>query len=243
MVKEMIKIIKSEFQKTRRTSINKLIIVTPLFALLLSFLWGGEQNGAYNWWYTMFLPGMLAIISAQVITREKNLSYKGLLLYPQDKGAIWLGKIVYISILFVLSSLIFMVGIIGMGFIYKSNILLRANILATIILLLTFLFQIPVSLFLTVKFNMFVTVLFNIGMTVLGVVSFGTNSFLKFNPYGVMSALMCPVLSILPNGLPVPENSPLLNGDTLVRDTTINILIFLTLTILTTIWFRKKEVN
>ena len=239
----MIDIIKSEFQKSKRTSINKFIIITPLLALLSSFSWGGGQNGAYNWWYTMFLPGMLAIISSEVITREKNLSYKGLFLYPLDKKDIWLGKIIYISILLMITSLIFMVGIEIIGLMGNPTIPLKANILGTIILIITFLFQIPISLFLTAKLNMFVSILFNIGMTIFGVVSFGTNSFLKFSPYGLISSLMCPILKILPNGLPVPENSSLLIGTTITRDILINIVTFLILTILTTIWFRRKEVN
>ena len=81
----MIDIVKSEFLKNKRTSTNKFILITPFFSLILSALWGGGQNGAYNWWYAMFLPGMLALISAQTITKEKNLSYKGMLLYPQSK--------------------------------------------------------------------------------------------------------------------------------------------------------------
>jgi len=239
----MIDIIKAEFQKSKRTSTNKFIIVTPLLTFLLCLLWGGGQNGAYNWWYVMFLPGMLAIIYAQLITMEKNLSYKELFLYPQDKCSIWLGKIIYISILLIFASLIFMIGTIGVGLIDKSTIPLKANILATIILILTSLFQIPISLFLTVRLNMFVTIFFNIAMTMIGVLSFETSTILKFSPYGTMSALMCPVLHILPNGLPVPNNSPLLNGDMIVKDTLISVVIFIVLTILTTIWFRKKEVN
>lgn len=240
----MIKIIKSEFQKSRRTSINKFVIITPIFTILLSKLWGGGQNGAYNWWYVMFLPGMLAIISAQVITKEENLDYKGLFLYPQDKGNIWLGKLIYISILFLISSLVFMFGImiIGSGSIYKSSISLKANILATIILFLTLLFQIPLSLFLTTKLNMFFSILVNIVMTVFGVASFGTNSFLKFNPYGIPSASMVPVLNILPNGLPASRDSLLLNGS-ISLNIVINISVFLILTVATTIWFRNKEVN
>jgi ABC-2 type transport system permease protein len=239
----MIDIIKAEFQKSKRTSTNKFIVITPVIAILLSFSWGGGQNGAYNWWYAMFLPGMLAIISAQVITRERDLSYKGVLLYPQDKGIIWLGKILYVSILLLLTSLIFMAGIYGVGLVSESTISLKANILASIILVLTFLFNIPISMFLTVQFNMFVSVLFNIAMTIIGVVSFDTNSILKFSPYRISSALMAPVLHILPNGLPVPENSPFLNGDMIIKDTITAIIYFIILTLLTTIWFRKKEVD
>ncbi|HHV30382.1 MAG TPA: lantibiotic immunity ABC transporter MutE/EpiE family permease subunit [Clostridium sp.] len=239
----MLEIIKSEFQKSKRTTINKFALITPLFTLLICVLWGGGQNGAYNWWYVMFLPGMLSIISAQVITREKSLSYKGVLLYPQSKASVWVGKIIYVSILLAFSSLIFAVGIEVIGFLFGSTIPLKANMLATVILILTFLFTIPVSLFLTVQFNMFVAVLFNIGMTMIGVVSFGTNSILKFSPYAASSALMVPILHILPNGLPVQADSPLINGDLIVTDTIINIIVFIILTILTTVWFDKKEVK
>lgn len=239
----MISIIKTEFLKSKRTSTNKFIVITPLLTLLLSILWGGGQNGAYNWWYVMFLPGMLAIVSSQAITREKNLSYKGISLYPQDKGSFWIGKVVYISVMLIFTSLIFMTGVEVIGLVYGSNISLKANMFATLILILSFLFNIPVSMFLTVQFNMFVAVIFNVGMTLIGVVSNGTNSILIFSPYGISSALMAPILHILPNGLPVPESSPFLNGDMILRDTVISIIFFILLTLLTTLWFRKKEVN
>lgn len=241
----MINIIKVEFQKSKRTSVNKFIIITPLISIMLSILWGGGQNGAYNWWYTMFLPGMLAIISAQIITREKNLSYKGILLYPQDKGILWLGKILHISILLILTSLIFMMSIEVFGLLFGSTITLRANMLATIILILTFLFNIPISMFLTVQFNMFVAVLFNIGMTIIGVITYtpDNNLMLMFFPYRTSSSLMVPILRILPNGLPVPENSLLLNKDMILRNIIISIIFYIILIVLTAIWFRKKEVN
>ena len=239
----MIDIIKAEFQKSKRTSTNKFIVITPLIAGLLSFSWGGGENGAYNWWYVMFLPGMLSIISAQVVTREKDLSYKGIFLYPQDKGIIWLGKIFYVSTLLLLTSLIFMAEIHVAGLVFGSTIPLKANALATIILVFTLMFNIPISMFLTVKFNMFVSVLFTVVMTIIGVVSFDTNSILKFLPYRISSALMAPVLHILPNGLPVSEGSPFLNSDMIIKDTIIAIIYFIILTILTTIWFRNKEAN
>lgn len=107
----MLNIVKSEFIKSKQTSIYKFIWITPLLTTFISALLGGGQNGAYNWWYTLFLPGMIAIISAQAITREKKLSYKGLFLYPIDKETLWLGKICYISILMIVSSIIFMVSV------------------------------------------------------------------------------------------------------------------------------------
>ncbi len=241
----MFDIIKSEFQKSKRTSTNKLILITPLFSIILSALFGGGQNGAYNWWYAMFLPALLALIAAQTIAREKNLSYKGVLLYPQSKGEIWMGKILYISVLLVFTNLIFMVGVEVFALIYGSTVPLRANILGTIVLIFTFLFNIPIIMFLTAKFNIFLAVLFNLGMTILGVVSYGSgvNLILKILPYGTSSTLMVPILGILPNGLPAPEGKPMPNGIEVLSSTLISIIIFLILTILTTMWFGKKEVN
>lgn len=239
----MLEIIKAEFQKSKRSTINKFVLLTPLFTIFLCVLLAGGQNGAYNWWYTMFLPGMLAIISSQVITRERSLSYKGVLLYPKGKGSIWLGKILYISILLIFSNLIFMIGIEVSGLLFDSSIPIKENIIATVILILTFLFTIPISLYITVRLNMFVTVLFNVGITIIGVVSYGTDSILRFLPYGTSSALMVPILNILPNGLPVPTISPILNGNVIVQDTVVNLIIFVVCMILTTLWFTQKEVN
>lgn len=239
----MLSIIKSEFIKSKRTSTNKFAVFAPLLCILLAACLGGGQNGAYNWWYTMFLPGTFAIISSQVMTREKSLSYKGISLYPIAKEKVWLGKIIYIILMLIASNLIFMLGIIGTGFIFESQIPFKANVFAILVLLITLLFQIPISLFLTAKFNMFIAVVFNIAMTMLGVVSFGSSSLLALSPYGVSSALMAPILHILPNGLPVPKASPYLSGDMIIRDSTLTFLLFLILTIVTTLWFGKKEVN
>lgn len=238
----MIDIIKSEFQKSKRTSINKFVIITPILTLILSFLLGDVQND-YNWWYIMFLPGMLSIISSQVITREEKISYKGLFLYPQDKGTMWVGKIIYLNILLIITSLIFMVGIICFSFIYVNpTISLNNNIWATLILIMTFSFQIPISLFLTVKFNMFISVIFNVAMTFLGALSFGTNLFKVLYPYGISSALMVPILHVLPNGLQVAENSMLPEVNITVG-ILINVVVFIIITTITTLWFRNKEVN
>ena len=241
----MIDIVKSEFLKNKRTSTNKFILITPFFSLILSALWGGGQNGAYNWWYAMFLPGMLALISAQTITKEKNLSYKWMLLYPQSKERIWIGKILYISILLVFTNLIFMLGAEVFALICGSTIPLRANILGTIVLIFTFLFNIPIIMFLTAKFNIFLAVIFNLGMTIFGIISYGSgiNLILKILPYGTSSALMVPILGILPNGLPAPEINSMPNRTGVLGSTLISIIIFLILAILTTIWFGKKEVN
>jgi len=239
----MLNVIKSEFLKGKHTSINKYVWATPLLIVLLSAVLGGGQNGAYNWWYVLFLPGMLAIISAQAVTREKKISYKGVFLYPVNKQAIWLGKILYISILLTISCTIFMISNYVIGFITSATITLKANITATVILIMTFLFQIPINLFMTARFNMFAAVLFNLIMSIISTVAYGSSSVIQYSPYGIGQYLMVPVLHIFPNGLPVPQGSYYLNGNMIIAKTLIGFAVFIILSTATMIWFTRKEIN
>lgn len=175
---------KSEFQKSKRSAVNKFVILSPIMTLLLCYFLGGGQNGAYNWWVVMFLPGLIAILAAMIIGRDKNLEYKGLFLYPKEKAEFWIGKTLYVSLLFLFSSPIFRLGIAMMGLFDQVTISLPTNVLAMSILILTILFQNPICMFMAVRFNLFVATLFNVGMVILSVVSFGTESIIAYFPYG-----------------------------------------------------------
>ena len=83
----MLAIIKAERLKWKRTFIPQLLWLTPLITLLLSaVLMGGAyfQTGAYNWWYTMLLPGALTICCALVVEKDKKLKYHSILALPLD---------------------------------------------------------------------------------------------------------------------------------------------------------------
>ncbi|MGV8906087.1 MAG: lantibiotic immunity ABC transporter MutE/EpiE family permease subunit [Acetobacterium sp.] len=237
----MIAIIKSEFQKSKGSSVNQFVILAPIAVLILGYFLGGGQNGAYNWWVVLFFPALIPILSSIVINREKNLGYKGLFLFPKDKAFFWIAKNLYLSLLLIFSSSIFMVGILILGFLDKPTISFKANLLATGILILTFLFQIPICMFLADQFNLFVATLFNLGMVILSVVSFGTGSIIRFSPYGVGVALMCPILYILPNGLPVPEGSPLLVNDSILSAGIGCCFLYVLFAGITALAFRNRE--
>lgn len=83
----MIAIMKAEKLKWKRTFIAKLLWLTPLVTLLISaVLMGGVyfQTGAYNWWYTMLLPGALTICCALVVEKDKKIKYHSILALPLD---------------------------------------------------------------------------------------------------------------------------------------------------------------
>ncbi len=58
----------------KRTFGIRLIWIAPIFSIIITFLLGGGQNGVYNWWYTMFLPGVLTLISSLIVQKMKKRS-------------------------------------------------------------------------------------------------------------------------------------------------------------------------
>lgn len=106
---------------------------------------------------------------------------------------------------------------------------------------LTFLWQIPLCLFLAARLGLFAAVLLNLAGTILGVVQFDKGGLWDYIPYTITFRLMCPVLSILPNGLPVPADSPLRSTEMILPDTLVSLGWFAILFLLTTVWFRRQE--
>ena len=62
----MNKILQSEHLKQKHTFQKKLIYLAPLVSIAIAFvLMGGYyiQKSAYNWWYTLILPGSFTMIT------------------------------------------------------------------------------------------------------------------------------------------------------------------------------------
>ena len=73
----MLSIVRAEYLKTRRSMGRMLIWAFPVIVFVLAFVLTLGMTNAYaesvwNWWYTLLLPGMLAIICHLSITREKK---------------------------------------------------------------------------------------------------------------------------------------------------------------------------
>ncbi len=240
----MVKFIISEVQKLKRTFSKKLIWLAPLVTLLLSIILGvGDlfQNGAYNWWYVMFLPASLSIIASTIVEKDKKLKYSALFTLPFSKDKLWFGKIISCSYIYLITSFIFSIGIFIGGLIFVERISLAQNFIATIVLFITFLWQIPFCMFLADRFGMIVTILINIICNIIGVVMFANSAKWSLNPFAIPSRLMCPILNILPNGLPVEEGSTLLNSNVIIPGIIITVIWLIVFTVVTSIYFKNRE--
>lgn len=224
--------------------IPKLAWITPLFTLLLcAILMGGHffQTGAYNWWYTMLLPGALTLTCALAIHRDAKMKYRGILALPVDPRVIWAGKTAACAGWLLAAVLLFLVGITSGGWLLGQTIPLQNSIAGSALIFVTFLWQIPLCLFLASRFGWFAAILLNMFGNIVGVVTFDTGGLWDLMPYTITFRLMCPVLSILPNGLPVPPDSPLRSTGTILTDVLVSLAWFGLLFFLTALRFRKQE--
>ena len=83
----MVNIIKAEHQKAKRTMRKKFIWGFPLLTFVMAFIFTLGMTNAYaesvwNWWYTLLLPGMIALFCYLSVAQEKKIKYYHLLLHP-----------------------------------------------------------------------------------------------------------------------------------------------------------------
>lgn len=200
------------------------------------------QSASYNWWYIMLLPGALTLMCSGVIQKDgKKLKYRAILGMSVDLAQVWYGKIGVCVRLLMVSSIILFVGITLGGFVFSSSVTLAGSVAATLILFVTFLWQIPLCLFLTDRIGMFATLIINMLGNVACTILFATSSIWWAVPYAIPARLMCAVIQVLPNGLAVPSEDPLLDRGVIVPGLVITVGLFMILSVLTAMSFRKRE--
>lgn len=200
------------------------------------------QSASYNWWYIMLLPGALTLMCSGVIQKDgKKLKYRAILGMSVDLAQVWYGKIGVCVRLLMVSSIILFVGITLGGFVFSSSVTLAGSVAATLILFVTFLWQIPLCLFLTDRIGMFSTLIINMLGNVACTILFATSSIWWAVPYAIPARVMCAVIQVLPNGLAILSEDPLLDRDVIVPGLVITVGLFMILSVLTAMSFRKRE--
>lgn len=239
--------IRAEWLKIKRTFTKKLIWLAPLLTLLLC---GGLMAGpffqiaSYNWWYTMLLPGGLTLMCAGVVQKDgKKLKYRAVLGLPIPQYNIWLGKIGVAAGMLFASILVLFIGVTLSGLVFPAGLTLAASAAGSLLLFLTFLWQIPLCLYLTDRIGLFATLILNLLGNVACNIVFATKESWWSVPYAIPSRLMCATIGVLPNGLPVPDGNALLDQGVILPGVLITLGLFLMLSWLTTLSFRNREVK
>lgn len=242
----MLRYISAEMQKMKRTFSMKLLWIAPLVPLLCAY--GSGQHSGIYFWYVAFLPGALTIMCSLVMLKDSKLKYHGIFSLPISKSKAWMGKVMACSVLLFLACTIFFVLMFIWGFIPPYNLAkcgyipAAALFAASALLFITFLWQIPLCLFLSAKFGIFLTIILNMFGNIVGGAVFANEQMWAF-PYATPVCAVGPVLKILPNGLDPDKGSFFLNSSYILPEVLLSIGLFVVLSALTTAWFQKQEVK
>ncbi|MGF9966921.1 lantibiotic immunity ABC transporter MutE/EpiE family permease subunit [Bacillus rhizoplanae] len=248
----MVQYLVSEKIKIRHTFLNKLIWLSPFATMLLAFLLSKDyfQLSSYNWWYIFILPGILSLSCVLLAEKDKKMNNRAILSLPVSLKRVWVSKVLLVLGILICSCMIFFCGTqLSSLLLNKENfriIPVMNALLGSVVLIVTFMWQIPICLFLGNKIGMFPTILLNIGANgVLGIL-FATKSIWMINPYAYPSRLMIPILKILPNGMYAEPGSvtftpELLSNHVILPGVVLSVVLFLLFTYVTTKWFEKQE--
>lgn len=241
-------IIKVEHLKFKRTFGKFLPVIAPLVTLLLVLtLTGGLQNafpaGTWNWWYAVLLPGTLSVMCYLSIVKDKKNRYYNLKSLSVPGWKLILGKMLYLVLgLFVANVVIFLGATIG-GIIFGSTIPVGGAAMATILLTLSYLWEIPVYLFLSARFGMFADIFICMVISIGGVATVADKGAWWVFPSSIPARLMCPTLGLRPNGLPIPAGSELWSTHVILPGILLSLAWLFVCTTFVGVWFEKMEVK
>lgn len=246
-MKYVINIVKAEYQKTKRSMRRRFIWAFPMITFALAFvLTLGMKNvyaeSVWNWWYTLLLPSMLAVICHLSMTQEKKTNYYNLMTLSTSKKKLIMGKIIYMGCVILTSNMIVFAGASLGGFLLTTRVPLGGAAVTVLLLTVTQLWEIPVFLFLSERFGMIAELLICLFLTVGGTIIAPTEKwYLLFS--AIPMRILCPFLHILPNGIPTESENPLLDMGVVVPGICLSIIWFVFATILFLNWFEKREVK
>lgn len=249
----MIKYLKAEIIKIKRTFFKKLIFISPLFfaiygIIIYQFIPKNSPkyfiSMVFNWWPLIFIPLGIGLLSSLISMKEKKSgNYKGIYLYDINKMEIWVSKIIVIALYtFIASIELFIIVIIlnkFIGDISASNIQILQ---AVLICWLVSLVLIPINLFLSTYSGTVLTIIISFIGLIIGVLTAVENYWIAI-PWSYSLRLMCPIIGIHPNGTILKKGSYLLESGVIFEGIIVSLLIMLILSYITGVWFSKKEVN
>ncbi|WP_160687078.1 lantibiotic immunity ABC transporter MutE/EpiE family permease subunit [Clostridium sp. C2-6-12] len=241
----------SEDIKIKHTFMQKLIWLSPALLILLSMSLTASyfQVDTYNWWYTWMLSGTLSLSCVYLSRVDGAMKNRATISLPLDLKKVWIAKVfvgiknISISCVIIFVAAQLSVFIIPINSIV--NIPIFSGFIGTIIIIVTCIWQVPLCMFLGSKIGMFPTIILNLGINIFSIIM-SVGKYWWVNPFTYCDRFLCPVLKILPNGLPAEPGNPtftpeLLNTSVIPLGIGISIILFLIITYLTAKWYEGKE--
>ena len=245
LVNIMCRYLQAELLKQKHRFNVKLLWLSPLtiIGLVLSLMAGSYLvSGAFNWWYTLMLPATISIIIAATVSMEKKHNRHTLFCIVVDKRKLWIAQILMNTIFLFILNMIFFIMVVAIGKSLGVSVPFLQCFMASFVLFLTFAWQIPVLMFFCENIGSFPTIIISLFLNI-GVGIFCATERYWYVPFSIPARLMCPILNVLPNGLPVEIGNPMGDSSVVPMGISITIVLFFVFSYLTTSWFEHREVK
>ncbi len=234
----------AELIKQKRSFNNILLWLAPLVTILLALvLMRGRylQAGAYNWWYMLILPGSFTVFSASTAVRERRKNRHGLFGVAVQKKMLWAAQVLVCTFYLLVTCVLFFVFITIGGFLLGGTISFTQSLAASIVLFVTYAWQIPLWMFLAENtgavFPVFVSLLCNNFAAIVAAVRS-----CWWIPFAIPARMMCVCIHVLPNGLPMEAGNPLEDGAIVVPAILSAVAWYVGIMFATALWFENREV-
>ncbi len=254
MIGTLLKIYRGENLKYRHTITGKLWILMPVLTLLLAY--GISQNfginSAFNWWYTLMLPGTVTLFTCLAGEKDRKMKNRAVLAMPIDMGSIWDSKILAGIRVLALANLVAAAGNLALGRYLVPRFWMNQvmeispaqTAAAAAVMTVTILWQVPFCLWLDQKWGLFPALIINMILNTTGTVM-AVSSYWLLNPWAVLPRLMTAVVGILPNCMPaVPGSETYFPGITdpssILPGILVTIVWFGVLWAISRIWYKRK---
>ncbi len=198
--------LKAEHLKFKRTISNKLLWIIPFFTAFFAWFVGGFwgfQYMTFYWWYAFLLPGTIAIFCVLAHQKEVNAGkYYSIFSMPLSLAKFELVKSVILIEKMLISALFLAL------FTSISNVIspalavysIEQNLLGSLGIILTSIWQIPMCLYLARKTGMFFPVALNAILCIFSPIAMGNTGLWWLWPYCWPAKFAEPVLGIAING-------------------------------------------
>ncbi|WMJ15927.1 lantibiotic immunity ABC transporter MutE/EpiE family permease subunit [Geobacillus proteiniphilus] len=248
----MLNMFQSEHLKYKRTFAKKLVFIAPLFFVLYAMITMPTMNSTrhyfeytvFNWWPLIFVPIGTALTASLSVSREKKSGNdKALRCLDISIVRLWWSKIAVIAYYMLLSTIELIVLLVLLKW-FLPNSLSSATVavFASLVIWMSSLAYIPIGLFIAERFGMAASILVSVIGLALGVVM-AAQPYWLFIPWSWGMRMMCPIVGVHPNGVPLEKGNPLLDPSVIPIGLTIALVMFLLLSFLTAVWFSRKEVH
>ena len=253
----MINILQAEGLKYKRTFTRKLIVFAPLFFVIIALQakllmpashiksWCLIIDQVFNWWPVIFVPIGTALFAALVNLQEKKSgNYLNLRIHNISPFTIWIGKIIIMAYHSFLAIFILIVATItsglitgGLGPIPWIDILV-----GSFTIWITSLALIPLYLWAATWKGTIFSIFVGFMGLVSGVIA-APKPYWIYVPWSWGTRLMCPIIGVHPNGVQLENLDPLRNSFVIPIGIILALSTFIILTVITALWFNKREVR